>query len=274
MTKRRSKKQPYLPFYPGDWKRDSGVQALEFFDRHVWFEMLLLMHDSEQRGVLILNGKPLTIPEIARLIGLDIPTFEISLSKIEAKGIYSKRDDGAIFNRKMVSVEELSTKRSIAGSMGGNPILLNQIPELAKPNIQANADIDIDIDSKDLKKNSQELSGENVLTVPIQLKCTEIIQAISNWQIKLFKQGRVLDQQTLDAQLAGLGLDKKRILEAINHSVGLTKCLNLIEKPDKTPYKNGFNKQDPPKTIPASESQHPAMVAQRRRDAEAKSLVK
>ena len=52
----RDKKLPAMQFYPGDWRKDIGVQSLSFHDRGVWFEMLMLMHGSERRGVLVLNG--------------------------------------------------------------------------------------------------------------------------------------------------------------------------------------------------------------------------
>ena len=48
---------PALQFYGGDWRKDPGIQALNYFDRGVWFEMLLMMHESEDRGKLVLNGR-------------------------------------------------------------------------------------------------------------------------------------------------------------------------------------------------------------------------
>lgn len=119
-------KLPALHFYPGDWKKDLGVQALEFFDRQVWFEMLLLMHDSEERGVLLVNGKPPNEEALARLIGLDKQILSKSLANIKDNGVCGVRDDGAFFSRRMVRDEEIRQKRVIAGSMGGNPILVKQ----------------------------------------------------------------------------------------------------------------------------------------------------
>ena len=69
-----SDKLPALQFYPGDWRRDVGVQSLSFHDRGVWFEMVMLMHGSEVRGKLILNGKPIPEDALCRLLGLDNQT--------------------------------------------------------------------------------------------------------------------------------------------------------------------------------------------------------
>ena len=125
----KSQKLPALQFYPGDWKKDPGIQALEFFDRHVWFELLLLMHDSEERGVLILNGKPMPLEAVSRSLGLDKQILTNALTKILDYGVASRRhDDGAIYSRRMVRDEEIRKIRTIAGLQGGNPNLLKQKP--------------------------------------------------------------------------------------------------------------------------------------------------
>lgn len=153
----KSKKLPAIHFYSGDWKKDLGVQALDFHDRHVWFEMLLLMHDSESRGELILNNKPMSHETIARLIGLDNQTFNQSLTKIIENGVCGLKVDGTIFSRKMVREEEISRTRIKSGSMGGNPILVNQTSnqnkKIGKPNAEDEDVIEDEVE--DLKKNCQ-----------------------------------------------------------------------------------------------------------------------
>lgn len=149
-------KQPYMPFYPGDWKKDMGVQMLSFHDRQVWFEMMMLMHDSEERGVLIVGGVPLEAEEIARLIGLDKQIFLQAFEQIKKRGVCSIRDDGAIYSRSMVRRAGVSVKRSISGAKGGNPVLLNQNPQQAS---YPNADIDIDNVIEDQSKKNGALEA-------------------------------------------------------------------------------------------------------------------
>jgi hypothetical protein len=122
----KSEKLPALHFYPGDWKKDLGVQSLDFHDRHVWFEMLLLMHESEERGVLVVNGYPITTEMLARLLGLDNQILSKSLENIKKNGVCGVREDGALYSRRMVRDEELRSKRIYAGSKGGNPVLVKQ----------------------------------------------------------------------------------------------------------------------------------------------------
>jgi hypothetical protein len=123
-------KLPALQFYPGDWHKDQGVQALSLEERGAWFELLLMMHDSDERGVLLVNGKPMPEAVIARRLGLVNQTANQILTTILEFGVASKRDsDGAIFCRRMVKDEKLRQVRTEAGRKGGNPNLLNQNPK-------------------------------------------------------------------------------------------------------------------------------------------------
>lgn len=120
-------KLPAFQFYPGDWRKDVGVQSLSYHDRGVWWEMLCLMHESERRGVLVLNDQPMGEEALSRLLGLDKQILTTTLTSLLTSGVASREDStGAIFCRRMVRDEYLRKVRSEAGSKGGNPILLNQ----------------------------------------------------------------------------------------------------------------------------------------------------
>ncbi|MGI4886478.1 MAG: hypothetical protein ACRYFR_16095 [Janthinobacterium lividum] len=120
-------KLPAIQFYPGDWHKDQGVQALDLAQRGAWFELLLMMHDSDERGVLLVNGQPMPDAVIARRLGLDNQTANQILATLLAYGVASRRPtDGALFCRRMVKDENLRQVRTEAGRKGGNPALLNQ----------------------------------------------------------------------------------------------------------------------------------------------------
>ena len=64
-------KLPALQMYVGDWKKDAGVQALNHHEKGVWLEVLFLMHDSPDRGKLLLpNGLAMPDVAIAKNLGL------------------------------------------------------------------------------------------------------------------------------------------------------------------------------------------------------------
>ena len=121
-------KQPSFQFYPGDWKRDAGVQSLSFEERGVWFEMMLLMFESAERGKLVFGtGTPMPEDAVARSLGLDRQRYVQILRKLLDYGVASKEEEtGIIYCRRMVRDAELSRKRAECGKLGGNPNLLNQ----------------------------------------------------------------------------------------------------------------------------------------------------
>jgi hypothetical protein len=117
---------PAIQFYPGDWRKDPGVQSLSFHDRGVWFELLLLMHESERRGVLLLNGQPMPEEAISRVLGLDKQILTTTLTTLLTYGVASvEAETGALYSRRMVRDEEIRNLRAEAGKKGGNPSLLN-----------------------------------------------------------------------------------------------------------------------------------------------------
>lgn len=120
-------KMPAMQFYPADWRKDLAVQSLGYHDRGVWFEMLCLMHESSERGVLLLNGAPMPEDVIGRLLGLDNQTFNQTLTTLLAYGVAKRRNqDNAIFSKRMVADEKLCQVRREVGKLGGNPLLLKQ----------------------------------------------------------------------------------------------------------------------------------------------------
>jgi hypothetical protein len=128
-------KLPSWQFYPGDWRKDPAVQSLSYNDRGVWFEILCLMHESEQRGKLLLNGKKMPDDALARLLGLDKQILNRTLTTLLRFGVASLCPlTGALMNRRMIRDEEIRKIRTECGKRGGNPTLLNQNPDLLNQN--------------------------------------------------------------------------------------------------------------------------------------------
>ena len=154
----RANKLPAIQFYPGDWRKDVGVQSLSFHDRGVWFEMLLLMHESERRGFLVLNGRPMSDETIARALGLDKQILTLALTSLLESGVASREDEtGAIYCRRMARDEKLRKVRSDAGKKGGNPLLLKQ-----NPTTQVNQTLKMKMKKEDEESTSSFLSPEMV----------------------------------------------------------------------------------------------------------------
>lgn len=118
-------KMPAIQFYPGDWRKDVGVQSLSFHDRGVWFEILMLMHESERRGLLVLNGRAMSEESLSRVLGLDKQSLTTTITTLIDQGIASRDEElGAVMCRRMVRDEALRRVRAECGKLGGNPALL------------------------------------------------------------------------------------------------------------------------------------------------------
>lgn len=119
-------KLPSLQFYPGDWRKDPGVQSLDYESRGIWFEILMIMFESSERGKLILNGLPMPEDALARLLGIDVAKVQQTLSKLLAYGVASIcQNTGALVNRRMLKDEEFRRYRAGAGALGGKQKAIN-----------------------------------------------------------------------------------------------------------------------------------------------------
>lgn len=129
-------KLPAFQFYPADWRKDPAIQSLSFHDRAVVFETLCIMHESSERGKLLLNGKSMSLKVHARLLGCDEQTLSNTLSSILESGALKRDANGVLLSSRMVRDEETRKQRVLAGKRGGNPILLkcqDKVPDIPHP---------------------------------------------------------------------------------------------------------------------------------------------
>jgi hypothetical protein len=128
-------KLPAIQWYPGDWKKDSGVQSLDYYDRGVWWELLQIMHCSDRRGVLVWStGMVMDDDAIAQLLGIDLEKWKQVRSRLLSRGVASvEQKTGALFNRRMLRDEELRKDAARRGALGGKQKAINGLSKsLAK----------------------------------------------------------------------------------------------------------------------------------------------
>lgn len=116
-------KQPWMKFYPSDWRSDPALRICSVAARGLWMEMLCIAHESEPRGSLAVNGNPVSAKALSALAG--VPEKELSqlLAELENAGVFSRDDDGVIFSRRIRRDEERSRRDKANGKKGGNPTL-------------------------------------------------------------------------------------------------------------------------------------------------------
>jgi hypothetical protein len=119
-------KLPAFQFYPADWRKDTAVQACSLAARGLWVELLCVAHECVPYGVLAINGTPMTVAQIARIVGESPSIVKRLLAELEHAGVFGRRDDGAIYSRRMLRDQRIREVRAQAGRLGGNPNLLKQ----------------------------------------------------------------------------------------------------------------------------------------------------
>lgn len=114
------RKRPSYQWYPGDFKRDTGLQACSFMARSVWREMLDLMHDGEPYGHLAIGGVAMSAHAVSRMIGIDLRTFNKIVAELEQFCVYSVSTDGLIYSRRMVRDEARRNTSAEKGELSLN----------------------------------------------------------------------------------------------------------------------------------------------------------
>lgn len=114
----KKRDQPWMPFYFGDWRKAPEIRALDLDVRMIWFEMLGFMWESTDRGFLTINGKPVSTSVITKMVGVEISVMQSAIAQMEMYDVFSRREDGAIYCRRMVKEEKTRTDKSNAGKAG------------------------------------------------------------------------------------------------------------------------------------------------------------
>lgn len=76
------------------------------------------MHDCVPYGELRVNGAPMSVAQLARLVGIDVAECQQAVDELEAAGVPSRTVDGAIYSRRMVRDELLRAARAKGGMAG------------------------------------------------------------------------------------------------------------------------------------------------------------
>lgn len=80
-------KRPSLQFYPADWRNNAKLRRSSFADRGLWIDIICLMHDSDEYGVLRWS-----LEELANAIGCRVRDLQV----LASRGIMKGADVGAI----------------------------------------------------------------------------------------------------------------------------------------------------------------------------------
>lgn len=130
-------KQPWLKFFPTDWRADPALRMCSLAARGLWIEMLCVMHEARPHGSLLVNGRPVTVAGLASLAGAEVAEIEGSLAELEEAGVFSRDADGALYSRRMRRDEERAAVNRVNGRTGGNPSLKAGVNPPDNPPVKA-----------------------------------------------------------------------------------------------------------------------------------------
>jgi hypothetical protein len=117
---RLQRRRPAFQFYPGDWRRDSGLRSCSVAAHGLWIEMICLMHEGEPYGHLRIGAKAISVELLARMVGEKPAVVRQLISELEEAGVFSRLADGTVFSRRMVRDEHLRDIRADGGKASVN----------------------------------------------------------------------------------------------------------------------------------------------------------
>lgn len=142
--------QPWMKFYPRDWRADEKLRICSLAARGLWIEMLAIMHGSERYGHLLINGNAPTEAQLAVLAGTSANQVTELLGELEAAGVFSRSATGVIYSRRMTADERKARTARNNGKRGGNPNLCK-----SEDNSSSDKGLDKDADKDAVKLRSQ-----------------------------------------------------------------------------------------------------------------------
>lgn len=115
--------QPWMKFYPQDWRADEKLRMCSLAARGLWIEMLAIMHRSERYGQLLIGGRVPTDAQLAVQVGASPSEVSAMLADLKEAGVFSVTAKGVIYSRRMTRDHKKAEKARENGRNGGNPKL-------------------------------------------------------------------------------------------------------------------------------------------------------
>lgn len=127
------KRNPWMKFYPADWRSDVALRSCSPGARGIWIDLIGLMHEAEPYGFLVINGVKPSVSALSRLLNVHHKTLIAALKELLEHGVYSVDSEGVIYSRRMVRDREKAIEDQENGRKGGNPNVVQSRPEGVNP---------------------------------------------------------------------------------------------------------------------------------------------
>ncbi|WP_454760599.1 hypothetical protein [Caulobacter segnis] len=137
--------QPWMKFYPRDWRGDQALRVVSLSARGLWIEMICIMHEATPYGHLMVGDQPLAEFALARVVGASVEEIQAMLVELSAAGVLRRTRAGVIFSKRMTDDHKRSKEgerrrwkllksqvktANLQGALQGPLQLRSQMPEL------------------------------------------------------------------------------------------------------------------------------------------------
>jgi hypothetical protein len=113
-------------FYWNDWRGDPALRACSLAARGLWIEMLCIAANHDPIGYVCLNGRPVTVADLARMVAVPEKQAADLLAELERNGVFNLDRRGRMYSRRMIKDAKRAAEGRKHGKMGGNPTLCKQ----------------------------------------------------------------------------------------------------------------------------------------------------
>lgn len=132
------KRQPWMKWYPRDWRGDGALRMCSYAARGLWADLLSLMHDEgEPYGYLRINGCQPNSTQLARILGGTPKEIDKLVNELDGAGVLGRLDDQTIYSRRMVRDKAKAEMDRANGKRGGNPAVKPPDNEGVNPPVKA-----------------------------------------------------------------------------------------------------------------------------------------
>jgi hypothetical protein len=146
-------KLPGFMFYPGDWLKEPSLRRCSHAAKGVYIDILCLMFECDERGVLSTAGRAWGDQEVARAIGGQYDVTLACIQELADLGVVSRSTTGALYCRRMVRDENKRKLCSDAGKRGGgNPKVIAKVTTKVRPMAHLNMKVKMKLQMKLLRK--------------------------------------------------------------------------------------------------------------------------
>ena len=106
MKKLAAVRNPWMKFYPQDWRGDAKLRACSIAARGLWLELICIMHEADPYGHLLVNGNVVADAQLAMMVGIIPDQLSSLLNELENAGVLSRNGKGFIYSRRMTRDEK------------------------------------------------------------------------------------------------------------------------------------------------------------------------